>query len=229
MNKRCVVTFAKGHNFLRGLERLEDQCKKLDIDFFGFKEYPEGCPTHESSPFAFKFFCIKEAVKLGYSQILWLDTSVIIKGSLNEVFNYIESRGYFFIYNHDVGSFCHDKALKTLNITREESFSIPCMQGTNFGLNFNDAKICSFFNKILDLSLDGITFPGPHNNNNFEASRDMRVKGHRHDQIAMSVIAIKSGLSNWHVNGGETPWFIHDRNYVKDVESTVINIDMSEP
>jgi len=225
-DKYCVVSFAKGHNFERGLHRLEQQCQQLNIPFLGFTEYPTGCPTHQESPFAFKFFCIQDALKKEFKNILWLDTSVIIKRPIDDIFNHIDTKGYFFIYNHDLGSFCHDKALATLNITREESFNIPCMQGTNFGLNFNNKLIEIFFNEMLTLATDGITFPGPHNNINFKASKDKRVKGHRHDQIAMSAIAVKYGLTDW-LYTGETPWFTHDRNFVKDVESTVEDNNMS--
>jgi len=222
----CVVSFGKGYNFVRGLERLQLRCEELNIPFLGFTDYPEKCPTHQESPFAFKFFCISEALKQGYKKILWLDTSVIIKRSIDDIFNHLEMKGYFFLYNHDLGSFCHDKALTTLNITREESFNLPCMQGTNFGLNFNYKCVQQFFTRVMELSLDGITFPGPHNNLKFKASKDIRVKGHRHDQTAMSVVALQNGMMDW-ITGGEIPWFIHDREYVKSVESTVLDISMA--
>jgi len=167
MNDKCVVTFGKGHNFLKGVERLKTRCKEINIPFEEFTEYPEGCPTHEESPFAFKFFCIRECVKKGYKKILWLDSSVIIKTDIKDIFEEIEKYGYFFIRNwHSVGEYCHDKALKTLNITRELSLTLPCMQGTNFGLNFNNELAVNFFNKVLELSTDGITFPGPYGNAN---------------------------------------------------------------
>jgi len=228
MNDRCVVSFAKGYNFLRGLKRLEEKCKLLNIDFFGFTEYPTGCPDHQASPFAFKFFCIDEIRKKGYKKILWLDTSVIIKNNLDDIFNFIERDGYFFIQNwHTVGDYCHDKALKTLGITREQSFKVACMQGTNFGLNFNHDSSLKFLNEIIRLSLDGITFPGPYTNTNNIASKDNRVLGHRHDQIAMSIISLRLGMNKW-FSCGESPWFIHDRDFVKDVNSTVVDINMSE-
>lgn len=223
----CIVTFAKGHSFIKGLTRLEQQCQELNIPFLGFTEYPEGCPSHQESPFAFKFFCIDKALQQGYSKILWLDSSVFIKRPIDDIFDYIDKKGYFFLYNHDLGSFCHDKALSTLGITREESFRMPCMQGTNFGLNFNNQDVKLFFYKIMELAVDKITFPGPHNNNDFRASKDPRVKGHRHDQTAMSVIALRYGLNEW-ITTGETPWFIHEREFVKSVESTVEEVNMSE-
>ena len=227
MKDYCIVSFGKGHNFERGLERLKNRCDELDIPFVGFNNYPDGCPTHQESPFAFKFFCIREVLKQGYKKILWLDTSVIIKGDISDIYDSITKKGYFFIHIHDLGTYCHDKALKTLGITREESFKMNCLQGTNFGLNFEFDCVRKFFHDMMLLAVDGITFPGPHNNNEHKASKDHRVRGHRHDQTAMSVVSIRNGMNHWTM-GGEGPWFIHDREFVKSVASTVEEIDCSE-
>ena len=228
MSDRCVVSFAKGHNFIKGLNRLNDKCNELSVPFFGFTQYPEGCPHHENAPFAFKFFCIKEIKERGFKNILWLDSSVIIKNNLNDIFDCMEKDGYFFIKNwHSVGDYCHDKALKTLNITREHSFKIACLQGTNFGLNFNFNFCHQFLSDVIKLSLDGITFPGPHTNNNNMASKDKRVMGHRHDQIAMSIVSLRYNMNKW-FTCEEHPWFIHDRDFVKNTSSTVTDVVMSE-
>jgi len=227
MNGTCVVTFGKGHNFIKGVYRLKESCDNLGIAFIGFTEYPEGCPTHEESPFAFKFFCIRECLKKNYKRILWLDSSVVIKKDIRDVFEFIGKEGYFFIKNwHSIGHYCHDKALKTLNLNREESFNIPCLQGTNFGLNFDNETAVKFFNQLLAYSTDGITFPGPYGNKNGEASKDIRVSGHRHDQIPMSITALRLGMNKWFSD--EHQWFIHDRDFVKSVASTVTDKIMSD-
>lgn len=228
MNDFCVITFGKNYNFLKGVERLKERTAQLNIPFIGYTEYPKGCPEHEKSPYAFKFFCIKEAQKAGYSKILWLDTSVIINTPLNDVFDFIKKEGYFFIKNwHTVGDYCHDKALKTLNITRNQSFHIPCLQGTNFGLNLQQENASKFLDQMISYALDGITFPGPYTNDNNEASYHPKVLGHRHDQIAMSVASLRLNMNKWFPR--EDPWFYHDRDYVKNgVKTTVPNIVMSE-
>jgi len=98
-NDKCVVSFAKGHNFLKGLTRLNEKCNQLEIPFFGFTEYPEGCPEHKDSPFAFKFFCINEIKNRGFKNIIWLDSSVVIKYNLDDIYSHMERDGYFFIKN----------------------------------------------------------------------------------------------------------------------------------
>ena len=228
MSKKCIVSFGKGHNFKKGLERLEKNVKKiLGIPFFAFTEYPEGCPTHEESPFAFKFYCIEECRKNGYDIIFWADSSVIIKNNLQDIFDALQKEGYFFIRNHhSVGDYCHDRALDTLNITREQSFNTPCLQGTQLGLNLNFKRSKDFLDEVIELANDGITFPGPYTNKNNIASVDSRVHGHRHDQVAMSVVALNLKMNNWWPYE-EHKWFIHDREYVKDCASTVTDIPMS--
>ena len=229
MNNHCIVSFGKGFNFQRGIERLKENINQLvKIPFISFTEYPENCPTHQEIPFGFKFYCIKECIKLGYNSILWLDSSVIIKTDLKDVFNKIDNQGYFFIKNwHNIGTYCHDKALKTLHISREESFHIPCVQGGNFGLNLQFDCSKRFIDNIMNYISDKITFPGPYTNENNLASTDKRVAGHRHDQIAMSVVALRLGMNNWELS--ENKWFIHDWKFVKgETLSTVPDVKMSE-
>jgi len=227
MSKRCIVSFGKGYNFEKGLDRLQKNIDDIvKVPFVRFTEYPENCPDHKVSPFAFKFYCIKECAKK-YDTILWVDSSVIIKNNLEEIFNTLDNQGYFFIRNHhSVGEYCHDKALDTLKIDRDLSFKIPCVQGTQFGLNFKFENTHKFLDKIIDLANDGITFPGPYTNENNIASIHEHVCGHRHDQTAMSVEALRLDMNQWW-QGGESQWFIHDRSYVKDCDSTVVDIRMS--
>jgi hypothetical protein len=198
----------------------------VKVPFIKYTEYPKNCPIHQEIPFAFKFFCIQECIDMGYKNILWLDSSVIIKNTLSDVFDKIEKNGYFFIKNwHSIGSYCHDKALETLKITREQSFMIPCIQGGNFGLNFEKQSSIQFIERMFQYINDGITFPGPYSNKERLASNDDRVLGHRHDQIAMSIEALRLNMNLWEPS--ETNWFIHDWNFVKgNVNSTVIDVNM---
>jgi len=37
--------------------------------------YPPGSPTHEENPYVFKIHAFRQAIRLGYSRALWLDSS----------------------------------------------------------------------------------------------------------------------------------------------------------
>ena len=110
MSKKCIVSFGKGYNFERGLDRLQKNIDEtVKLPFVRFTDYPKGCPDHNTSPFAFKFYCIKECLK-DYDSILWVDSSVIIKNNLEDIFKTLDTQGYFFIRNHhSVGEYCHEK------------------------------------------------------------------------------------------------------------------------
>jgi hypothetical protein len=61
--------------------------------------YPN--PTGEEicyagTPYAFKIFALKEALDLGFENVLWLDTAVWPLSSTQEVFEQIEKEGFFF-------------------------------------------------------------------------------------------------------------------------------------
>ena len=227
---RCVVSFGRGYNFERGLVRLEEGVRKFsNVPFFGYREYPAGCPPHEESPYAFKYFCIKECYDKGFRNIIWCDASVVIQQSLEDLFSIIEIRGYYFVkYGDSMGEWCHDRALTTLGITRDKSMELPMIVATNFGLNLNKSYPKRLLNKMMELAVDGITFPGSYTNAEEMCSKHPRVLGHRHDQTALSVISTRCGMMECDTNESK-PWFIHDREYVKDgVECTCKDVDMSE-
>jgi hypothetical protein len=166
------------------------------------KTYPEGCPPHEAVPYGFKPFCFYAAHARGCGRILWIDSSIRIRGSLAPLFDLIYRDGYL-IFNgsHSVGAYCKDAALDTLHITREESFRIPCCSASVIGLDLRQERAAEFLQRWKGLALDGVTFPGPKYNgcNGWPRtiSDDPRVKGHRHDQTAASVLALQLGMDNW--------------------------------
>lgn len=166
------------------------------------QRYPKGSPSHLQSPWAFKPFCFLEAQQLGYQLILWMDASIKIRRPLESLFESISNDGYLIFENyHSVGEFCKDEALGTLDITREEAFSIPsCMAGV-LGLDLSSQRSAEFLRQWTERATDGITFPGPKwsgcNGWPRTASKDPRVRGHRCDQTAASVIAFKLGMNKW--------------------------------
>lgn len=224
MKNICITSFAKGYNFNRGLTRLEKMVQTtVKVPFLGFTEYPVNCPTHEEVPYAFKYFCIDECKKMGYDGVLWLDACIIIKNNLTTIFQIMDKYGYFFIKNwHSMGQYTHDKCLQVFNITREDSFFIPCVQGTNFGLNFNFENSCVYHQRMLEYAKEGTTFKGSFDNTKQQCSKDPRVSGHRGDQSAMSIVAQQLAMVNWCATE-EHAWFIHDRKFVKDVPTTLHN------
>jgi hypothetical protein len=165
-------------------------------------DLPTGSPSHNEAPFGFKPFCLMEAVARGYTTVLWMDASVVPVGPINSMFQHIEENGFlFFEEDHSVGEFCGDAALETLGLTREKSFELRSCWACVIGLNLNQPLSRCFLEEWARLAKDGKTFAGPKWSGvkGFPrtASADPRVKGHRYDQAAASVLAHRLGLIPW--------------------------------
>lgn len=177
---------------------------------------PPESPPHSEAPYAFKAYAIKAALEQGYHEILWFDSSIVPIRPLEPLLELIEQQGYWFSENlpqgqlnvapWNCGQWCSDSALRPLGITREEAFQIPHVIGSGFGLNFNHEVVQQFFEEFIRLARERTAFQGPWCNDNFEASDDKRVLGHRHDQTVVSVLAkrFNMGLTTpplWIVDG----------------------------
>jgi hypothetical protein len=210
-------------DFPRGIRRIREDLAKLSFrgDFLSWEQdYPPGSPTFSQAPFAFKPFCFDQAQAKGYELALWLDSSIKIKRPVTSLFELIRQEGYLiFRGSHSVGEYCKDEALLPLGIDREGSFTMPSCSASVIGLNLLDQRSLKFLRKWRELACDGITFPGakwsgvrgwPRT-----ASLDHRVKGHRYDQSAASVIALKLGMTQWQSRGFFEEYFENDRRYVR--------------
>jgi len=233
--RRCVISLGINgpspsdhpevlfQDFPRGIARI-----KADLDRHTFlgdfiywdKHYPDGFPTHQQTPWAFKPFCFYEAQKRGYQLVLWLDASIKIRQPLGSLFELIGQDGYLiFQEDHTVGEYCKDDALIPLGITREDSFSLPCCWSCVLGLDLNNQRSAEFLRQWQERSVDGITFAGPKWSGVLgwprTASLDPRVKGHRYDQTAASVIALKLGMDRWQSKQFFSEFFENDRLFVR--------------
>jgi len=189
------------------------------------RDYPEGSPPHEQIPFAFKPWAFKAAKTKQHNLVLWMDSSIRLRRPVDPLFRILQQQGYLFIDGcHSVGEYCSDAALAPLKITREESFQMCSCWACVMGLNFNSDTSTEFLDEWLALSLDGITFPGPKwsgiNGWPHTASIDIRVKGHRYDQTAASVIATRLGMRNWMPRHIFDHFFVNDRTSVRLMRET---------
>ena len=216
-------------DFARGLRRL-----RHGLTQHGYRgeiitwdrEYPADSPTVAQAHCAFKPYCFAEARRRGHRYVLWLDASVVIKRPLAPLFERIARDGYlFFTESHSVGEYCKDAALQPLGITREESFRLPSCWGCAMGLDVESPCGAEFLRRWMALAGDGVTFPGPKWSGvrgwPRAASLDARVKGHRFDQTAASVVAIKLGMSRWRPQSEFCRFFTNDRAVVRRYQEDV--------
>jgi len=196
--QHCVVNVAVGPGHVRGQQRLTESLRawKYQGDFISWTDaYPPGSPTHQSAPYAFKFFALKEALRRGYDTVLWLDASFWAIDEPMKVFRVIDKRGYaLWLSGWTTGEWTSDAALKMLRITREEAFKYPLVMGGAVGISKYHAGAMELLKRMLVYAADGATFPGAWDNKRKQVSTDSRVLGHRHDQPPLGVESKRLGL-----------------------------------
>jgi hypothetical protein len=233
---KCIISFGvkvqlpsnhpqSSRDFTCTLTRLKEDAHRYSPEcaFLCWDSgYPPGSPPHHLAPFAFKPFCFAQARAAGHRFVLWLDASIKIKQSLAPLFHIIEEQGYLiFKEDHSVGEYCKDDALTTLCINREESFQLPSCWACAIGLDLANARSDKFLAEWLRLAEDGVTFPGPkysgHRGFPKTASQDDRVRGHRYDQTAASIIALRLKMNIWQPKDVFFKYFDNDRGatYIK--------------
>jgi hypothetical protein len=208
MSRRCVVSVGGGKKFdeepsLNGMEytplqdRMAAAFRKRGETVLSWRgdELPPNCPDPKVKPYAFKVHAIAEAIRQGFGTILWVDSSIMPKRDLLPLWDFIEQQGYWFPDNHThtCGEWTADSALGPLGITREEAFEIPQCATNTFGLSMRSLMAQKFFEEFQRLE-QGTAFIGPKYNHSGEASADPRVRGHRQDQTAASVIIRNLGM-----------------------------------
>jgi hypothetical protein len=211
---RCVISLGIGKkSFTNNLKRLEESLFRVgfDGDFLYWDEQePEGCPAHFEAPFAFKTYCFNVAKRMGYSQILWIDSPCIALRSLSPIFDEITKYGYIFFnnnYDQSMGQWISDDALAKNCLSRDEAMTIPEMPCSVLGLDMTSELAVKFLDQWALIMGDGITARGTTTlikdwddyqaiswNRNNRISNDQRVKGHRHDQSAAGIVAHRLGM-----------------------------------
>lgn len=193
--KRCVVSFAdRTGSYQKKLLRLEQSLKgNFDGDFLPFTDYNQiNSPKHSEIPYAFKPYAIQKAIDLGYEQILWADSPIYAKQSIEPVFEHIAQYGYLFFDNigFSLGDYTNDKTLNHFRIGREPAFKIKMIMACCMGFNTKSDT----FNNIFPLYKNVDLYHGEWDNDDLTESQDRRVKGSRHDQSVMSAIIHQKGL-----------------------------------
>lgn len=201
MAKHCIINVSNGGWYGDGQDRLVKSLKMVGYegDLLLWKNsYPPNCPTHQEVPYAFKPYAFKEAKRQGYELVLWVDSAVWAIDKLGIVWSTLKDIGYILFKNSFVsGVWTSDACLEKLGKTRDESFSYPHLMACCMGLDLTTDICNEFLDKWFDHANDGISFPGPWSNDNFEASKHPRVKGHRHDQTVASYLTWDLGMRNW--------------------------------
>lgn len=195
MVKTVFVTYSDGR-YAGKEEPLVKSIQSHGYDVLVFKSCEEiGSPSHQESPYAFKYYSILEAHRRGYQIVIWCDSCLTM---LRTVFPWVQSIQEHGVYlQHDVswscGMWANDKALDYFNVSRDDAMNIPSVYACVMGFDFKHPMTSKFLARWKD-ALDAGCFRGNWTNKSNTESQDPRCRGHRHDQTCAELVAHELGI-----------------------------------
>jgi hypothetical protein len=170
--------------------------------------YPFGSPGPvvedgvDYSGYCAKPFALAAARNSGADIAILCDAAFFAVRDIGPLVDHIARTGYYLCRNgNQVGHWSSDRCLERMNVSRADSFGIEEVSSYCVGLNFSDGRCTELLYRWCGYAADRLTFPGPHTaimhdgRNRGFVSVDSRVRGHRHDQTALSILAHRLGMN----------------------------------
>lgn len=205
---RAIVSAGSGR-YVKGLDRLTEWCSANDVEYFAWRNHwPSGSPTHQDVPYAFKAYALREAIAAGAKTLLWADACILPIRPLKPLWERIERDGYCISNQAGPGhkmawsnyEWTADSAypdlfpeMTSLGAARVINATIPHVVATTFGISMEHPTGRAIFEEYFRLANETKAFCGPWVNASFAPCGPDDVRGHRHDQTALSVIAWRLG------------------------------------
>lgn len=208
--KRCVLNVATGRYVLRQsrlVKTLSDQGWEGGT-LVWTDALPTGSPRHEDAPYGFKLYAIGEAMRQGYTSLLWLDAPCVAARPLQPIFDAIERDGHVFVSGGErLGNWASDDCLRAFGIDRDSAMDMALLNGAFIGLDLEHARTREWYRRITQQCEAGL-FKGAALTEHAPAdvrarnidkdtghlSDDRRCWGHRHDEAVGSGLAHLMGM-----------------------------------
>lgn len=205
-----IASVAIGGWYPRGISRMIEKFHENSPGYTlmsWINAYPFGSEGFTENgwnygPYCAKPFAALEARRAGADIVILMDAAFYPIRSIHPLVEHIAQTGYFFCKNgYKVGEWCSDRAMERLGQTREKLMAMEEISSYCVGLNFADGRSTELLHRWCGFAADRLTFAGPHTaphcdgRNKGFVSADSRVRGHRHDQTALSVLASQIGMT----------------------------------
>jgi hypothetical protein len=189
VNSRCIVSVAFREPYI---SHSNNQLKKLGslpaIIYRDALPYKEGVVTNniverfQQSLYGFKPHAIQTAIDKGYSQVIWMDPSVLPTCDLNKVFEELEQTDMLVLTsgNH-ISKMTSERAFTWFDTTKD--IPVNHIGGTFYGFNFNNAKTYTAFNLWKGAEEGGIF-----------GNQAEFMSGHWADESCMALAMYKAGV-----------------------------------
>lgn len=194
MRKILVNVAVRGReNYPSGQTRLIKSLANYykDDRLFYTGTYPPGSPTHEEAPYAFKYHLMQYVIDKGYDLILWVDAAIVFLKNIDPMWDWIEKKGILVVPNPGCPEnfFTSKDCLDKLGCSLETAATFSQCMGGIVGYNAHSATAMKIFQKMRELSVDGVSFQGGSN-----TSPDPKFIAHRHDQSCLSYLSFINNI-----------------------------------
>jgi hypothetical protein len=204
----CVVAIGNHYPRLaaRLIERFNSASPGYQIQAW-VNTLPPGAPKgvivggYDYTAYCAKPFALDYARQCGATQAILLDAAFFPIRPIKPLVEHVQRNGYYLCRNgFSVGEWSSDAALNKFNVSREQALGIEEISSYCVGLDLSPNSVDPLFLLWWWMKSVG-TFAAPHTNtghpgrNQGFVSADARVKGHRHDQTALSLIAHDLGMT----------------------------------
>lgn len=132
--KRVFCTAGIGGRYTKYAERLVRSVKaQWDGPVLDFYDLPPGSPRHDDKPYAFKLYALKEAVRQGFTTLLWSDACVLCQADPTPIFQAIEQDGYMLVTDGRLlRQYCSDACLAWAGITDRDGLGATTQAAGGF-------------------------------------------------------------------------------------------------
>jgi len=195
-NKAVIISAGVNGWYPAGVRRL---VRTLNFEGWGgsiltWEDYPPNCPKHDDIPYYIKIAAFEEAIKQGYTHILWVDSSFWAIKNPMPIFDLISDKGVVgFRTGYNMAETSSDAALNHFGFTRDEAELLPEIASGLCGIrtdNPDGKKVYELWKESMDLGLS-------RNNrvHDINDSPDPRMKFARQDQTLWALSIHKCGLN----------------------------------
>lgn len=193
--KPVIINAAIGEKpscYHKGQQRLIESLKNVEWegDVLTYQSFPLPLGLFNTkNPYNIKAACLKDAIDLGYTTIIWVDCSMYATNSLLPILNHINEHEFYIESNGwNCAQECSDLILEQFQIDRNQAENILMCSSGLFGVDVTKEKGRSFVNQFVRSAIQN-QFDGSRLHDN--QSRDVRFLRHRQDQSVASLIISK--------------------------------------
>jgi hypothetical protein len=210
----CLINAAWGGWYSQGSKRLEKSFihHGWAYDMFFWRDEPINEHFDPNQPYTIKAAALHEAIKMGYTRILWLDSSVWCVKDPNPIMDIINAEaGYFWSSGYNLAQTATDADLEFTGWDRDYAEQLPELSSSMFGVNIENPKGQIFVDTFFKAKEAGVFGTSRLHNN---ASKDKRFLFGRQDQTAATIAFYKAGFDKIYAPGVYSSYYPSDLDKV---------------